>query len=143
MTAKEYLMQIRILDARCRSLESEIEAIRAETATLRSPWPDGQPHGTNVGDPVGTQASKLADQLNRLEEQLLKNKGRLWLKRMEIVETIGRVQDADCNRLLYMRYIENRKWEEIAVELGYTYRWVTSIHGNALKKIDEIRNSSY
>ena len=142
MTVKEYLSQIRILESQLQNVSAEIIKAREDLGRIRSAWPDGQPHGSGTKDPVGEEAAELADKLMELEHQHLETLSRLWSKRMEIVGTIGQVQDADCNRLLYLRYVEGRKWEEIAVELGYTYQWVCgALHGKALQIIREIINT--
>lgn len=41
--------------------------------------------------------------------------------------------DADCMNLLYKRYFLFKSWEEIAVEMGKTYKWVSGgLHQKAL-----------
>ena len=138
MRAKEYLMQIRKIEGQIQQIEAEIRSLRDEQIVLRSPWPDGQPHGTGKSDPVGNQAVKIADKIAELEVKALKKRGELWAKRSEIIETIGLVQDARLNRLLWLRYVQGVSFEEVAVDMHYTYRHVISLHGEALKQIDEI-----
>lgn len=146
MTAKEYLMQVRVLASKVRSLDEEITALREEQASIRSAWPDGQPHGSGTTDPTGMMATRLADQLLRAETELISLRSQLWAKRMSIIDTISKVTKAEHNRLLYLRYVQCRSWEEIAVEMHYTYRWITSLHGQALQEVEKILhggNSSY
>lgn len=155
MSAKAYLGQVRILRARERILQDQIDIIRAELeaaeVTLRSAWPDGQPHGTGVTDPVGEKAAadvdariqekrkQLMDQLTDIEVQLLRVKSDLYAKRMEIIETIGSIPDADCNTLLYMRYVKCETWEQIAVSMHFTYQWVAGpLHGKALALMEKV-----
>lgn len=138
MTAKEYLQQVAALSERIRQIEAEIQKLREEQILLRSPWPDGQPHGTGKSDPVGNQATKIADQIRELETKQLKKRGELWIKRSEIIETIGRIGDEKLNRLLWMRYVEDDSFEKIAVEMHYTYRHVVRLHGDALVRVDRI-----
>lgn len=138
MKAKDYLMQCRQIEQQIRQIDIEIQQLRDEQILLRSPWPDGQPHGTGKSDPVGNQAAKIADQIQKLEVKQLKKRGELWLKRSEIIETIGLVQDARLNRLLWLQYVQGVSFKEVAVDMHYTYRHVISLHGEALKQIDEI-----
>jgi hypothetical protein len=139
MTAKEYLLQIRLLSARVDMIDSNIRTIREEQLTLRSAWPDGQPHGTLTGDPTSQKAIELTEQLQKYESEQLRLRSELWRKRMQIVETIGKVEDAECYKLLFLRYVDMLTWEEIAVLMHYTYQWVAGpLHGKALNYISEI-----
>lgn len=134
MTAKEYLSQIRTLEARIRSLDNEIEALRDEVGSLRSPWPDGQPHGSGVTNPVETEAVKLADKLERLETEQIQTRGRLWVQRMRIIEDIGQIPDETAVTLLTAKYVNGDTFEQIAVDIGYSYRQVLRKHGEALER---------
>lgn len=144
MTAKEYLSQIRTLETRIKSIDSEIEALRDEVGSLRSPWPDGQPHGSGVTNPVEAEAVKLADKLQQLETEQIKTRGRLWIQRMRIIDDIGRIQDNTAVALLTAKYVNGDTFEQIAVDIGYSYRQVLRKHGEALEKFravmgDEIK----
>ena len=142
MTAKEYLMQIRKLNTIISNIDDEIQQLRAETASIRSAWPDGQPHGHGTTDPVGAQAAKLADDLSNAEYRHLQFRRELWRKRMEIIEAIGKVEHADCNRLLYLRYVQCERWEQIAVEMDFSYQWVAGgLHSIALKEFEKVLSS--
>lgn len=139
MNAKEYLSQIQILDNKIKNLEDEIRDIRSEIITVRSSWPNGQPHGTGVSNPVEQAVEKLIDQLEDIEKQHIMLQSKLWSARNEVIETIGKVSHAEYNRLLYLRYVQGCLWEQIAVQMGYTYQWVAGpLHSNALQEVDEI-----
>lgn len=139
MVAKEYLQQIKILTTQIQNIDDEIKSLRSEVITIRSSWPDGQPHGSNTSDPVGNVATRLADELIKLEKRQLDLQGELWHKRNEIINTLNQLQHAESNRLLYLRYVQDKTWEHIAVEMHYSYQWVsTALHSNALCELQEI-----
>lgn len=141
MTAKEYLLQVHKLDVMIRNLDDEIQKLRAEEVSVRSTWPDGQPHGSGTTDPTGTMAIKLADQLSDLEDSQMELRSKLWHKRNEIILTIGKLERPEHNRLLFLRYVDGCTWEEIAVDMHYTYQWVAGpLHGNALQELEKIIN---
>ena len=142
MTAKEYLSQIRLLTARLEMIDSNINTIREEQLTLRSAWPDGQPHGTKTGDPTSQKAIELMELLEEYEHRQIECRSQLWRKKIEIIDTIGEVKDPDCHKLLFLRYVDMLTWEEIAVTMHYTYQWVAGpLHGKALEKISGIINT--
>lgn len=143
MNAKEYLQQVKQLNYQIQNIDDEIKQLRSEIITIRSSWPDGQPHGTGTSDPVGEVATKLADELTELEHKQLDLQSRLWRKRTEIVATIGKLQHPEHNRLLYLRYVQLEMWEQIAVEMHYTYQWVAGpLHSNALQELQQILDRS-
>ena len=139
MLAKEYLQQVKNIDCQIKNIDDEIKQLRSEIITIRSAWPDGQPHGTGTSDPVGNTATKLADKLDALEHKHMEMLSKLWHKRTEIVNNLGKMQHAEYNRLLYLRYVKLEMWEQIAVDMHYTYQWVAgSLHSNALEELQQI-----
>lgn len=155
MTAKEYLAQYRMIKARLRAIEAMVDEAREELSaindvSIRSAWPDGQPHGTGTTDPVGNQAATAADkmtqerrdklrgQLEDLEIRELKVRSELWRQRMEIEEVIGAVSDPAHHDVLHRRYIQGQKFELIAVEMDYSYRHTIRLHGEALLEVAKI-----
>ena len=43
------------------------------------------------------------------------------------------MQDGAEKEVLIRRYLMGKAWEQIAVEMNYTYRHVTRLHGTALQ----------
>ena len=56
--------------------------------------------------------------------------------KIEILAAIKTVNDPVLQNLLMLRYINDKKWEEIAVEMNYDYRWVLRLHGKALSMLN-------
>jgi DNA-directed RNA polymerase specialized sigma subunit len=56
--------------------------------------------------------------------------------KIEILAAIKTVSDPVLQNLLMMRYISDKKWEEIAAEMNYDYRWVLRLHGKALSMLN-------
>lgn len=160
MSVKEYLMQVGVIDARLKTIDANITRIRRELQTmedisLASSWPDGQPHGTKITDPTGSKGVQLADrtnvkknalkkELSELEYKQVMARSELWSKRLEIIDAIEKVIDLDdpitkvYYRLLMMRYIEGATWEQIAVDINYTWRHTIRLHGKALKRMEGV-----
>ncbi len=62
----------------------------------------------------------------------------LYQVKQEIHEAISRVQNPIFRQLLELRYLQFKRWEQIAVLLDYKdVRHVYRLHGNALKEIGE------
>lgn len=163
MNAAEYLNQVGMIDAKLKVIDANIKRIRMELRCLgdisvSSPAFDGQPRGTRIGDPTGEKASKMADSysvrrdnliknLQDLEHEQIRTRSELWKTRMEVLETIERVYDANDQmsktyyRLLVLRYIEGVIWEEISQDLHYTVRHTIRLHDEAIKRLEVILNN--
>lgn len=133
MTAKEYLRQYKLMTARIRNREHDLAELREERESISINL-DGMPHGTSLSDKTARLAAQLAD----AEEEIIELRSEAWSIRMEIVRTLNGIQTPEYNTLLYLRYIEGKTWEQIAVEMHYTFRHTTRLHGDALREVDAI-----
>ena len=71
---------------------------------------------------------------NRIDE--------LYAIKQEILQAINLVDDGTLRTLLIARYINFGTWEQIAVDLHYSYvHIVHNLHPKSLKAISEIVNS--
>lgn len=91
---------------------------------------DGMPHGTGTGDPVGNLISKM----EKLEQKINLKIDQLVDLRDKIEDVIGRLEPKD-SLLMRLRYIDGKRWEQVAVEMNYNYRHIIKKHGVILKKI--------
>lgn len=128
---KEYLLGYQRINQRVNCLLLEQQRWR-ELATRVSPNLSGMPRGGGGG---GTQGaiSKIVD----LETEINAEIDKLVEKRKEIESVIRAVEDSTLRALLEYRYINGKKWEEIALMMGYDYRWALRLHGRALSAVDE------
>lgn len=55
--------------------------------------------------------------------------------RREVCTYIGTVNDGTLRRILTLRYISGKTWEQIAVTTNYCYKQVCRLHGKALTAI--------
>lgn len=123
---KEYLLGYQRINQRINRLILEQQQWR-ELATRVSPNLSGMPRRGGGG---GTQGviPKIVD----LETEINTEIDKLVEKRKEIESVIRAVEDSTLRTLLEYRYINGKKWEEIALMMGYDYRYILKIHGKAL-----------
>jgi len=118
------------------SLEKEIAELKELRQTyidkiFHSPLPDGMPRAKGAhSDPVGNTATKIVDLTALINEKL----DILAAVLIEIENAIDSLPPEE-RRLMRKRYIENKKWEVICVEMNYCWRQVHYFHSAALKKI--------
>lgn len=128
---KRRLLDYRALQKEIKELQQERE--RLEAGMLGAVRFDRLPGGGGVGDPVGVLATKLAE----LDALLAGRTALLIERRIEIENAIGGLPDSRDRRLIHLRYICGKSWEDVAWELGYEKRWVLVLHGRILRKMAE------
>ena len=136
MTAKEYLKQYADAESRRKRLESEylkeqelIDAVRS-TANY-----DDLPKSKSNNKAAEERILRLADKHLALVQAKLD----AIEVRQEVFNTINKVDGAE-GEVLYHRWIMLRRWEEICVIMGYSWRGIHSLHNRALSEIDKILN---
>ena len=80
---------------------------------------------------------KLIGRIIDLEAEINAEIDRYVDEKHRIINEIQGLKNADYISLLYKRYVEFKKFEIIAVEMNYTYRYVLNMHGYALKDFEE------
>ena len=127
---KAWLLQYRRLDERIDRLEKE-KARWIERATKMSAPSDGMPHGSGVSDTVGLAVSKAADLAAEINREI----DRLADLRREIEAAIQTVEGSVFREVLERKYIDGDTWENIAVQMHYSYMHVCRLHGMALTRM--------
>ena len=58
--------------------------------------------------------------------------------RLQVESVINSVPNVNQRNVLRLRYISGKTWEQIAVDLAFSYQWVCELHGRALQNISPI-----
>lgn len=64
-------------------------------------------------------------------------------KRKRIIEQIDSIGDTNMYHILSGRYIMRKELGAIAVEMGYSFKQVCRIHGDALKEFERLYGKEY
>ena len=130
MTAKQFL-------SRGRWIEQEIQSLMK----TRDETKDRLTSITQNYDSDGAQSSKdphKFDALVELEDKIDRKIDELYRIKNEILDTIFRLDDPRERMVLKGRYVDMQTWEQIAVEMSYSYMQVTRIHGYALNSVKDV-----
>lgn len=137
MKAKEYLRQYEELNRIALRYKTEyqveVERIDAIGSTLAS---DGQPHGTGTSRKTEDKAIRLADKAMAWKEVELQ----AIEKRQEIFELIVGIKGVE-GEILYERYINLHKWEEVCVLVHMSWHGAHQAHRRALAIVQSILDS--
>ena len=131
---KEYLKQIELIDNRINCKLEEVDKLKALTTKITTTLKQDVVSSSGSQDRLGDTVAKIVDfeaEIDHLIDELID-------KKREISSIIERVTDPDQLKVLCKRYLLFEPWEQIAWELGYTYRHTTRIHGEALLAVQEI-----
>ena len=133
MNAKEYLEYVRSLDIRLRMKDSRISQLQRDICCIRAL--DYTKDRISGGSPID-----VSDKIARLDE-LIRDTNREWDELIEMREQaktlIARLESATQQEVLTKRYIQNKRWEQIAVELNITWRHTFRIHRAALEEFSQ------
>lgn len=124
---KEYLKSYQRAVRREVEILDEIQRLRMNTM-FPSVVNDGMPKGSSQSD-LSEYVAILDEQIQNLKEERLA-KAKIY---KGIEDRIRRIENEDEQRVLRLRYIKGMKWEEVAVEMGYSWKWTHKIHSDALK----------
>lgn len=127
MTAKQFL-------SRGRWIEREITSL----IRTRDETRDRLTHITQNYDGDGAQTTKdphKFDALVELEYKLDERIDELCAVKTEILDAIGKLEDRRERLALQLYYIDMKSWEQVAVELHYSWRQTMYIRKQAINNI--------
>lgn len=124
---KQYLKSYRRAIKREQDILDEIQRLRLNKM-FPSVVSDGMPHGSSHSD-LSEYVAILDKQIELLKEERLE-KARCSQK---IERQIRQMEDEKEQEVLRLKYIRGMEWEEVAIEMGYTWRHTHRIHSSALK----------
>lgn len=136
MTAKEYLRQYEYAVKRIRRLEEEYETELLLIDAVRSVSDnDGMPHASGISTPTEDKAIRLADKALRLVDA----RTEAIRIRQEIFDLVDGINGTE-GEVLYHRYILLKSWEQVCVDINYSWMQTHRYHHKALEIVEGILN---
>ena len=130
--AKEFLQQVKLCDMHINEKLEELEKLKALTMKITATWKQDAVSGSGNQDKLGDAVAKIVD----LEREINSAVDSYVDKKKEVSAIIEKIKDPDQVAVLYKRYFQGEHWEQIAFEMGFTYRNVCYIHGRALQTVE-------
>lgn len=124
---KNYLRQYIEAEKHISLIDDHIEDLRLKRTSPTNVI-DGMPKSKQQSD-LSEYAAEIDKCLIELENEKLQS---IHI-RGDVRRAIQKVRDNAQREVLERRYILDQGWESIAVQMNYTYRHVTRLHGEALK----------
>ena len=123
MEAVNYLRQARKLEIMIRHKEKELKKLKHDA----------------IGKD-GKQMEHIVAKYVDMEEKLNADLCGLHSKRIEIMDTIHRVDDSLCMVILHAKWIDGESLEKIACETDYSFPYVRKKYTKGMKEVKKIIN---
>ena len=137
MTAKEYLMQVRNLESKMKILKEEIDTLREMVVSTGAIQQGERVLSSGIQDKMAETICKINEKECEWNDLMRE----FALARANVIINIQKLNNPEYEQILYKRYCQSKKWEEIALEMNYTYQWVCKLHGRALLELDKVLNN--
>ncbi|MDE6748574.1 MAG: DUF1492 domain-containing protein [Lachnospiraceae bacterium] len=131
MTAKEYLSRAFYLNMRIRSKNEQIAVMNALATRVTSTLSNTPVSGTKNDHKMEDVILNILEYEKELKEAM----NQLVTLKREIRDVIEQIGNDEYQVLLELRYLSSMRWEQIAVEMGYSIEHVYRLHREALKKV--------
>ena len=134
MTVKEYLRQYEVAERIARRLKTEYDMQMQKIDDIKSPMnTDGMPHGSGISNRTEQSALRLVEAAERYKDAEVE----ALKKRQQVFELIWNVPGLK-GEILYERYINLKRWDDIADLLHVSRRHVTRLHGDVLIELKDV-----
>ena len=87
------------------------------------------------GGENGSRVERPMDKVMEIEAQITREIDELYTVHQEIKGTLSQLEDENLKLLMEYRYIDGLTWEQVAVEMNYSYMQICRLHGKALNAI--------
>ena len=128
---KEELMQYGSIELEVKQIKERIEYLEEKQTSIKSQVITDMPTGGGERTDILTLITKIEDS----QIELIQKQSKLVDIMESIEHTIDGLEDSTERLILRSRYLQCKKWEQICVELNYSWRQIHRLHSNILKKI--------
>ena len=133
MSTKDYLSQAYRIDQRINSKLAQVMSLRdllgKATGTLSGAPKAATPNPHSMEDTI----AKMVDLENEINDDI----DALVDLKAEIMRRIKHVENTEYQKLLELRYLCFKRWEDIAVDMGYSLRRLYELNDCALEEISK------
>ena len=134
MKAKTYLQDIRKLDRKINNKQLELESLENMITSITPKLKEVNVQSSGSQDKLGEIISKIVDLQNEINREI----DRFVDRKLEAIRLINLLEDDVSISLLIQRYINYRRWDEIAESLNYSRQGIIKKHGQALLDFEKV-----
>lgn len=131
---KDFLNHCKWHEQRIKFKQEQIQRFRDMACSITAPLKDVPSFGSGV---PSSKVENCIVNISGLAQDIQKDIEKLRAELQTTRKAIDLISDTDLKFLLEARYLQRMKWEEIAMLLSCSYRWVLRLHGKALQEISK------
>ena len=131
MTSKEYLSQAFIVDVDINTKLDQLDRLNALATKATTTFSEVPFTGT----PDPHRREDIIVKIIDLEDRIKEEMRRLVDLKSDIMTASAKIEEPEQRIVLEKRYLEFKKWEDIAVEMNRSLRSIYRLHGEALKNV--------
>lgn len=135
----KYLLQYCDCKNEVKELEDRLEALVTSYMSPGAKPQDGMPHAHGAAHDL----SEMAVKIEEIREKLIGAEQKSLCVMSDIIDRINELPDPDDRRILMLRYVDGKTWEQVGEAMHITDRWAKACNGRALKKISIPEKSSF
>ena len=134
MTAKQYLNRVRRIDKEIEVLLRQVQRTRERLESVTQNY--------NGDSLTGSRDPHKYDRLVELESLVDQKIDEQIALKAEILKTITQLSDRRQRLVLMEYYVEMKTFEQVAVDLHYSWRQIMNIHNHALRAVSVLVNEN-
>lgn len=127
---KDELRQYNLIAQEIATLQDEVLRIRDSLSIVQQL--SDMPKSKSEQDRIADTVAKIVDMETEIHTKI-----RLMIELRGRIEESISLLPADFRLLMRLRYIEGRKWERIACDMNYGWKYIHRLHGKALQMLKE------
>jgi len=139
MDTKQYLQQSFWLDQQIQADQLELQRLRELAESIMPAVLTGQRAIRGANDRLSKAVAEIVDLENEINDKVIML---VTLKRL-IREQIDGIDDARYRLLLQKRYLNFDRFEQIAVDMNYSFRNIMYLHREALRYFETLHSFSH
>lgn len=127
---KEYLKSYKKLCDKLKSLEDQLQSLREVEQSAKIQQLSDMPKAHRQAD-----LSDVMVKIEAIYTKIIRLRAECIEKKLEIENRIADMPDGIEADILHKRYLEFKSWEEICVELNYSWKQTHRLHSRALSNL--------
>ena len=133
MTVKQFLKQGFVLDKIINAKKTRIGYLQDQLEWLGSLPTLAKVRKSGSKDRLGDTIAVLLDAIAEVEKEIKK----LANLQQSIADVIAQVEQTNLYLVLYERYVNLKRWEDIAYDLSYSTDNIFKLHGRGLQELEK------